>query len=164
MLDYLKAFLQFLALNRNASAHTVRAYESDLSQFLQHVAAHAGVRATELDPARLDRAAIRSFLAAVHKQGQSRATAARKLASARTFLRYLRREGAIDGDPGALIATPKRELRMPAHLSETEMARLIAAPAHDTPLGRRDCAILELFYASGLRLQNWWASMSRTRI
>ena len=150
--DHLTAFLQVLELNRNASAHTVRAYESDLSQFLQHLAARAGVLATELEPACLDRASIRSFLAAVHKQGQSRATAARKLASARTFLRYLRREGVIDGDPGALIATPKRELRMPAHLSEDEMARLITRPADDTPLGRRDRAILELFYASGLRL------------
>ena len=152
MLDYLTAFLQFLELNRNASPHTVRAYQSDLSQFLQHIAAQAGIAAAALEPAHLDRPAIRSFLAAIHKQGQSRATAARKLAAARTFLRYLRREGAIDGDPGALIATPKRELRMPAHLSEADMARLIAAPAHDTPLGRRDCAILELFYASGLRL------------
>jgi integrase/recombinase XerC len=148
----LNAFLRFLELNRNASAHTVRAYESDLSQFLQHIAVQTGVPATELEPARLDRAAIRSFLAAVHKQGQSRATAARKLSAARTFLRYLRREGVIDGDPGALIATPRRELRMPAHLSEDEMTRLIAAPAGDTPLGRRDRAILELFYASGLRL------------
>ena len=58
----------------------------------------------------------------------------------------------IDSDPGALIATPKREVRMPAHLSEAEMDALIAAPAGDGPLGRRDRAILELFYASGLRL------------
>ena len=101
MLDYLNAFLQFLELNRNASPHTVRAYESDLSQFLQHIAAQAGIASTALEPAHLDRPAIRSFLSAIHKQGQSRATAARKLAAARTFLRYLRREGAIDGDPGA---------------------------------------------------------------
>src|SRR5947199_9225213 len=151
MLEYLNAFLQFLELNRNASAHTERAYKSGRSQLLQHLAVQTGVPATELEPARLDRAAIRSFLAAVHKQGQSRATAARKLAAARTFLRYLRREGVIDGDPGALVRTPKREVRMPVHLSESEMAALITAPS-DEPLGRRDHAILELFYASGLRL------------
>ena len=58
----------------------------------------------------------------------------------------------IEGDPGALVATPKREVRMPAHLSEQEMLALLAAPAIDTPLARRDRAILELFYASGLRL------------
>lgn len=152
MTVYLKDFLRFLRLNRNASAHTVRAYESDLTQFLQHVAGEAGVTCAELAPAQLDRAAIRSFLAELHRRGQSRATAARKLAAARTFLRYLRREGLIDDDPGALVVTPKREVRMPAHLSEDDMGALIDAAADPTPLGRRDRAILELFYASGMRL------------
>jgi integrase/recombinase XerC len=152
MTSELKDFLRFLALNRNASAHTVRAYDSDLSQFLDHVAAGAGVKRGDLEPSHLDRAALRSFLGELHRLGQSRATAARKLAAARTFLRYLRREGAMDDDPGALVSTPKREVRMPAHLSETEMGALIDAADAATPLGRRDRAILELFYASGLRL------------
>jgi integrase/recombinase XerC len=147
-----KAFLKFLELNRNVSRHTVRAYDSDLSQFIAHAAAAAGVPRAELAPAALDRAAIRSYLASLHAAGQSRATAARKLAAIRTFLRYLRREEIIDGDPGAQVATPKREVRMPAHLSEAEMVRLIEAPPTGEPLGRRDHAILELFYASGLRL------------
>jgi len=152
VIDHLKSFLQFLRLNRNLSPHTVRAYGSDLTQFLEAVASQTGVARRDLEPAALDRATIRSFLADAHAQGQSRATAARKLAAVRTFLRYLRREGVIDADPAALIATPKREVRMPAHLSEQEMIALLAAPANDQPLGRRDHAILELFYASGLRL------------
>jgi integrase/recombinase XerC len=152
MRTHLDAFLKFLALNRDASAHTVRAYESDLSQFLDYTAAASGVTRDELDPSRLDRGALRAFLADLHRQGQSRATAARKLAAVRTFLRYLRRNGAIDDNPGALVATPKLDVRMPAHLSEGEMNALLAAPAGDTPLSRRDRAILELFYASGLRL------------
>jgi integrase/recombinase XerC len=150
--DHLKEFLRFLRLNRNVSAHTVRAYESDLTQFLDHVAAGAAVARRDLRPSALDRGAIRSFLGAIHAHGQSRATSARKLAAVRTFLRYLRREGLLDADPAALIATPKREVRMPAHLSEQEMIALLAAPATGDPLGRRDRAILELFYASGLRL------------
>jgi integrase/recombinase XerC len=152
MTAHLKAFLQHLALNRNASAHTVRAYDSDLSQFIAHAAAGAGVKVRDLSPHQLDRLALRGFLGDLHKQGLSRATAARKLAAARTFLRYLRREGEIDDDPGALVATPKRDIRMPAHLSEDEMSALIDAPVGDTALVRRDRAILELFYASGLRL------------
>jgi integrase/recombinase XerC len=148
----LKAFLQFLKLNRNASAHTVRAYESDLTQFLGHAAAEADVKRPAFDVSTIDRATIRSFLAWIHKEGQSRATAARKLAAVRTFLRYLRREGVIDSDAGGLVPTPKRDVRMPAHLSESEMALLVEAPATDAPLGRRDHAILELFYAAGLRL------------
>ena len=152
MIAHLKAFLQYLALNRNASAHTVRAYESDLTQFLAHVAAGAGVKVRDLAPRLLDRLALRGFLVDLNKHGRSRASAARKLAAVRTFLRYLRREELIDDDPGALVATPKQDIRMPAHLSESEMSALIASPGNDTPLTRRDQAILELFYASGLRL------------
>src|SRR5207302_9697216 len=65
---------------------------------------------------------------------------------------YLRREAIIGDDPGALVPTPKPEVRMPAHLSPDEMTALLEAAADDSPLGRRDRAILELFYASGLRL------------
>jgi integrase/recombinase XerC len=149
---HLKAFLQFLRLNRNASAHTVRAYESDVTQFLDHAAVLAGIKRAALEPSHLDRTAIRGFLAELHKRGLARASAARKLAAARTFLRYLRREGLVDDDAGAMVPTPKREVRTPVHLSEPEMARLVTAPAGGDPLGRRDRAILELFYASGLRL------------
>jgi integrase/recombinase XerC len=152
MIEHLKAFLRFLALNRNASVHTVRAYESDLTQFIGYAAAQADLKKRDLRPDQLDREALRGFLGQLHKQGLSRATAARKLAAVRTFLRYLRREGVIEDDPGGLVATPKRDIRMPAHLSEGEMTALLEAPAGDTPLSRRDRAILELFYASGLRL------------
>jgi len=150
--DHLKAFLRYVALNRNASRHTVRAYESDLRQFLSHAAHARGVEVRQLRPRELDRAALRGFLSVLHGANQSRATAARKLAAIRTFLRYLRREEVIASDPGALVRTPKRDVRMPAHLSEREMEELIEAPDVSQPLGRRDRAILELFYASGLRL------------
>jgi integrase/recombinase XerC len=130
----------------------VRAYESDLHQFLDHVAAIGSMKPREIEPAALDRGAVRSFLAELHAAGQSRATSARKLAAIRTFLRYLRREELVEGDPGSLVATPKREVRMPAHLSEREMTALLETPSAADPLGRRDRAILELFYASGLRL------------
>jgi len=149
---HLHAFLDYLVRNRNISAHTARAYESDLIQFLHHVATIGGVKPSDVAPTALDRGAVRSFLAEVHAAGLSRATAARKLAAIRTFLRYLRREELVEGDPGSLVATPKREVRMPAHLSEQEMATLLEMPSTGDALGRRDRAILELFYASGLRL------------
>ena len=88
----------------------------------------------------------------LQKRGISRSSAARKLAALRTFARYLRREGVLEGDPSALVGTPKREHRLPAHLGESEMVRLLEMPDTSHPLGRRDRAILELFYASGLRL------------
>ena len=149
---HLNAFLRFLRLNRNASAHTVRAYRSDLQQFLDQAAELSGVGRAALTPAHLDRAALRRYLAGLHTRGLSNASAARKLAAARTFLRYLRREGLAHDDAGAMVPTPRRDVRMPLHLSEQEMTRLIMAPASTGALARRDRAILELFYASGLRL------------
>jgi integrase/recombinase XerC len=152
MKAHLEEFLDHLRLNENASAHTVRAYESDLSQFLAFLSRHLGTRRSELAPAAFDHLHIRAFLGDIHKRGNSRGSAARKLAAIRTFGRYLRREGAIEGDPAALVGTPRREQRLPAHLGEAEMARLLEMPDGSLPLGRRDRAILELFYASGLRL------------
>jgi integrase/recombinase XerC len=152
MKDKIVRFLEHLRLNDNASAHTVRAYESDLSQFVSFLASHLGRRRAELSASDLEQAHIRAFLGDLHKRGNSRASAARKLAAIRTFGRYLRREGEIEGDPAALVGTPKREQRLPAHLAESEMSRLLEMPDTSEPLGRRDRAILELFYASGLRL------------
>ena len=145
-------FLDHLRLNENASAHTVRAYESDLSQFITFVAALLNRRRPDLLASDFNHLHIRAFLGDLHKRGNSRSSAARKLAAIRSFGKYLRREGAIEGDPASLVGTPKREERLPAHLAEAEMSRLLEMPDTSSPLGRRDRAILELFYASGLRL------------
>jgi integrase/recombinase XerC len=152
MIQALHDFLEHLRLNENASLHTVRAYESDLSQFLEFLSVLLGRRRAELAATDFDHHHIRAFLSDLHARGNSRASAARKLAAVRTFGRYMRREGAIEGDPAALVGTPRREQRLPAHLGEAEMVKLLEVPDTATPLGRRDRAILELFYASGLRL------------
>ncbi len=152
MRDHVRAFLSFLRLNRNASVHTVRAYDGDLSQFITFMAGEYQRPRPELQPADITRPIIRGFLAELFRLGESRASAARKLAAIRTFLRYLKREGLIESDPGLLVATPKREQPIPRHLEVDEMARLLETPDTTGPLGRRDRAILELLYASGLRL------------
>lgn len=150
MNDQLRSFLEYLRLNRNASPHTVAAYASDLSQFFGFLRDQNG-RDT-IRPAELTHLAVRAFLGHLYRLGQSRASSARKLAAIRSFTRYLRREGLIEADPGALVPTPRLDQKIPAHLDEREMQHLLAAPDETTPLGRRDRAILELFYASGLRL------------
>jgi len=152
MIAYAAAFADFLALNRNASAHTVDAYRSDVEQYLASVARLRGRPAEQLMPEDLDLVSVRTFLGELHKRGQARASAARKLSAVRAFGRYLRREHVTESEPAALAASPKREQKMPAHLSVEEMKRLLEMPDASTPLGRRDRAILELFYASGLRL------------
>lgn len=148
----IQSFLEYLRLNRNVSAHTVRAYESDLSQFIGHLADQLGRTPASVKTREFDHLAVRGFMAELYRRGNSRASSARKLAAVRAFARYLRRERQIDGDPGALVGTPKLEQKIPAHLELNEMEQLLAMPDTDQPLGRRDRAILELFYASGLRL------------
>jgi integrase/recombinase XerC len=148
----LKAFVEHLRLNRNASAHTVRAYDSDVSQFLAFLAGAKGRPTAALTVADFDTAAVRGFLAELYRRGNSRASAGRKLAAVRAFGRFLRREGVLEQDPAALVGTPKREQKIPAHLDMDETVKLLETPDTSTPLGRRDRAILELFYASGLRL------------
>jgi len=150
--EQLRSFLEFLRLNRNASPHTVAAYDSDLSQFLSFAATLRRIPRAELKPGDFDLATVRAFMADLYRQGQARSSVSRKLSALRTFARYLRREGLIEGDPVALAAAPKREQKVPAHLSVDEMSTLLAVPDSSEPLGRRDRAILELFYASGLRL------------
>jgi integrase/recombinase XerC len=152
MRDHLKAFLAFLKLNRHVSPHTVRAYESDITQYLAWVAADKDRKMSQLEPVDLDLMSVQSHLADLGKAGKARSSVARKLSALRTFVRYLRREDLIEHDPTARAVAPKRDQTLPIHLSEPEITRLIEMPSTTDPLGRRDRAILELFYASGLRL------------
>ena len=152
MTDHLREFLDHLRLNRNASDRTVEAYDGDISQLLDFAAGYLRKARRDLAPADLDLGAIRAFMAELHRRGLSRASVARKLSAIRTFVRFLRREGELESDPAALVASPRREIKVPAHLTVDEMSRLLEMPDVSQPLGRRDRAILELFYASGLRL------------
>ncbi len=108
--------------------------------------------ADRIAPTDIDYAAVRGFMRDQYDRGQARSSSARRLAAVRSFGRYLRREELIERDPGALMVTPKQDRKLPAHLDEQEMERMLEAPDGTTPLGRRDRAILELLYASGLRL------------
>ena len=150
-MEQLRQFLDYIRLNRNASAHTVAAYQGDLSQFVAFAGEYTG-KHDALEPKHLDLAVIRGFLGDLHRARQSRATVARKVSAVRAFFRYLRREGLVESDPAALVVAPRREQKVPAHLSVDEMSQLLDAPDGSTPPGRRDRAILELFYASGIRL------------
>jgi integrase/recombinase XerC len=152
MKEQLRSFLAYLRLNRNASPHTVSAYDSDISQFIAFAADHLNIEARNLTPGNLELGTIRAFMADLYRQGHARTSVARKLSALRAYGRYLRREGFIEGDPAALVVSPRKEHKVPAHLSVGEMEKLLDVPDTTAPLGRRDRAILELFYASGLRL------------
>jgi integrase/recombinase XerC len=151
MKSTLKDFLQHLR-RRDLSRHTVTAYENDVATFLKHTSQIRQKPVDELSPADVDAFAIRAFLGELHKQRISASSSARKLSAIRTFVKFLRREDLIEDDPSSLVAAPKKPQTIPAHLTTDEMNKLLEMPDTSTPLGRRDRAILELFYASGLRL------------
>lgn len=139
-------YLGHLRIERNLSPHTLRAYASDLSGYLQW-AERAGV-----DPLHPSHRQLRRYLAELDQARYSRRTVARRLASLRGFFGYLAAEAIVESDPAAILATPK----IPAHLPETASAdtlrALFDAPPADTPTGLRDRAILELLYATGARV------------
>ena len=140
-------FLRYLDRERNASPHTVRAYAADLEQFQAHLAQEMGRAGTLAD---VDHLVIRAFLARMHRDGLKKVSAARKLATLRTFFRYLCREGILERNPARALLSPRMERKIPAHVEEGEIATLIEVPG-ETDAARRARAILELLYATGIR-------------
>jgi integrase/recombinase XerC len=150
--DALKAFIEHLALNRHLSPHSVRAYTSDVEQYLDLTRVERGLKRADLLVSHLDGESVRAFVVELNRAQQARATVARKLSGVRAFLRYLVRDGLLAHDPSGAAVAPKLDRKVPRHLSEADMTTLLETPDAATPLGRRDRAMLELFYASGLRL------------
>lgn len=141
------AFLRYLARERNASPHTVRAYGRDLTMFEAHLREQLG---REPKPRDVDHLLIRAFLARLHEAGLKKTSAARRLAALRTFFRYLCREGVLAANPARVLLSPKVEKRIPTPLDEGEASRLLELPG-DTDAALRARAILELLYATGIR-------------
>jgi tyrosine recombinase XerC len=142
----LEQFLNHLRYERNASAHTISAYRSDLSQ----LAAFLEERETRLR--KIDNVAVRAFLAHLHERGLKKSSLARKLAAVRSFFQFCLKKGWVDDNAAKVVATPKQEQHVPSFLSEDEMAEFLDLPSLDKPLDRRDKAMLELLYATGIRV------------
>ena len=146
-------FLRHLDLERGLSPHTLKAYRSDLDRFLAFLAADYLAQPLEsLRPEKVEPAAVRAFLAAMTRQGLSRRSQARALSAVKSLFKYACREGRLAKSPAERVRTPKQEKKKPLHLRPDEMQRLIDAPQDDSPLGRRDLALIELLYATGLRV------------
>jgi integrase/recombinase XerC len=143
----LESFARHLELERNRSAHTVRAYTGDVAALLEHLARRG---TTEL--AELDLAGLRSWLARGRSSGAARTTLARRGSSARVFTAWAHRRGLLPTDPGALLATPKGHRPLPEVLRADEAVRLVEQVDGDEPEQLRDRAVLELLYATGIRV------------
>jgi len=142
--SYIQKFLRHLDVERGASQHTLRAYKEDLELFSSQI--------NKPDLKDIDMNDVRGFVAEEINAGYRKTTVGRRLAAARSFLKFLYREGYIKSNPAKLVPTPKLPMMLPKFLSVDDVFSLVEKPEGIGFLPARDRAILELLYSSGLRV------------
>jgi integrase/recombinase XerC len=140
---YIDKFIRYLDIERAVSAHTLRAYRKDLEDFFEYV---------KTEPDKIDMMDVRGFIADQIKQGLNKTTVGRRLASIRSFFKFLCREGYIKSNPAKLVPNPKLPKLLPRFLSVDDVFSLVEKPEGIGFIPVRDKAILELLYSSGPRV------------
>src|SRR6266446_2232899 len=153
MQEYIDRFSNYLKYQRNASEHTQRNYISDLEQFYDYLCPRNpnGAR-RDLNITQIDHITIREYMATLYQAKRKKTSISRKLATLRTFFRFLCREQVLEMNPARLVSSPRLEKRLPKVISVDEVIQFIETPDTHTVLGTRDRAILELLYATGCRV------------
>jgi integrase/recombinase XerC len=152
--ELIERYVNYLQYERNASPHTVRNYRSDLLQFRDYLA--DGRATSAVDVKSVDALRIRGFLGVLFGKQEKKSSIARKLSAVRAFFKFLRREGVLAENPSTVVSTPKQDKTLPRIMTEEEMNTFLDRVAEATrtgePVMRRDRAMLESLYASGLRV------------
>jgi integrase/recombinase XerC len=149
MTEALASFLHHLAVEKNASVHTLKAYREDISQALLYWQTQLGKQA---QVAQISTRSVRGFLAHLHELGLSKSTIARRLAAVRSWFRFLCRQGELTANPAEGLRGPRKEKKLPRFLTEEKTEKLLQAPRGEASLSSRDQAILETIYSAGLRV------------
>ena len=147
MQNVLEKYIGYLKTERNASPYTVRNYQHDLEDFFKFLKDNKVV-----SPIDVERHLLRRYLSFLLEKGIVKASIARRLSAIRSLYKYMVREKIIPVNPAATTSSPKLDRRLPSFLNKDEMKKLLDAPDILTPKGKRDRAIIELIYASGLRV------------
>jgi integrase/recombinase XerC len=143
----IRGYLEYLETERNYSAHTILSYETDLLSLVQFL------RNKKIESFnQVHRESLRAFIGFLLDEGYSQKSVARKIASLRSFFKYLWRHKIVEGNPALALITPKIGKRLPVFLDEQSMSELFLSPDHTGPNKKRDLAIMELFYSTGIRL------------
>jgi len=142
---YIDKFLDYLEIERNYSAHTILNYKIDLNEFVAFIGENKEVGTIQY----LD---FRKFLASLRHHNYRPRTLARKLSALRSFFKFLHKENLIQENPAVLLMTPKLDKTLPKFLSEKDMTTLLEFPLKNTDSDKRDRAILETLYSSGMRV------------
>lgn len=150
---WIEKYLDYLRFQRNASSHTIRNYASDLQQFVRYLThTPEGEQRPEPELEQIDNLTIREFLGTLYQKRNKKSSVARKLASIRSFMKFLSSREAIGTNPARSVVSPKRESRLPDYIAIDSVVSLVESPDTGTDLGKRDRAILELLYAAGIRV------------
>jgi integrase/recombinase XerC len=150
---WIQNFLDHLQFQQNASPHTIRNYSSDLDQFyyfLTHAPEGEERSVPELE--QIDNLTIREFLGDLHQRSNKKSSIARKLATLRSFMKFLTIQNAIPANPAKIVASPKQDSRLPEFMTIDAIGALMEVPDAGTDAGKRDRSILELLYGAGLRV------------
>jgi len=143
-------FVRYLKQERGYSDNTVEAYRRDLEQFSAFYAEYANV--VPFDITIVNKLGIRHFLGMLSENGLEMTSITRKLASLKSFFKFLARQGVVTSNPAAMVKSPKTKKRLPITLSEEQLVQVLNSPGKDNFVGLRNRAILELFYSTGIRL------------
>ncbi len=150
MQEAIRSFMDYLEFQKNYSPHTIKNYRRDLVEFDDYLTQDG--KAARVDPAQIDHISIRDFLSHLHQKKNAKSSIARKLATIRSFCRFLYSEGRVPSNPARLVRNPRLPDRKPRFLSLGEIETILGLPDTRSDRGVRDRAILELLYASGLRI------------
>src|SRR2546426_5111342 len=148
--EALAEFLRSLALEKNASEHTVKSYREDLTQAIEFL--RTKYESQRLTPAQITSRHLRAFTVWLHDQEYAKTTIARRIAAVRTWFKFLCRQGTVSVNPAEGLRAPRQDKKLPHFLSEASLVQLLQAPPADTDFGLRDRAILEILYSAGLRV------------
>ncbi len=146
----LAEFLRSLALEKNASEHTVKSYREDLTQALDFF--RVKYEGQDLTPESITSRQLRAFAAWLHDQEYAKTTIARRIAAVRTWFKFLCRQGTVTSNPAEGLRAPRQDKKLPHFLGEDTLDKLLQAPPAEDPFGKRDRAILEMLYSAGLRV------------
>lgn len=148
-----QSFVDYLEKERDVSLHTLKAYRTDGEKFLEFLSrSFLDKPVDSIETAEVDPLAVRSFLASLRKQGLSKTSTSRHLSSLRAFFTFLKREGRIDTNPAMAVSAPKTDQTLPRVLSVDEAAAVVEAGEESERFAPRNHAVLELLYATGLRV------------
>lgn len=152
LVEHVEGFLSHLRVEKSASPLTLISYKTDLEQYFSFLGKSHQLEPEEIPFSLLNQSTVRAYISQMQRHDLRRSTIARKLASLRSFVKYLCRENLLEGNPIANISTPKQEKKLPRFLYPVETDLLIEAPDLKTVAGLRDRAILETLYAAGVRV------------